>query len=78
MGFRNLLGSAKAINHDPGAQGESGEGDAAMAMLCLTFVIAIVIIVYGASPLPTLPPLNAATAGRTVNAALLWQSLIGV
>jgi hypothetical protein len=49
-GFRNLLGSdAKAIHHDPGAKGESGEGDAAIVMLCLTYVAAFAIIVYGAS-----------------------------
>jgi hypothetical protein len=52
-GFRNLLGSdAKAIHHDPGPEGESGEGDAAIVMLCLTYVAAFAIIVFGTPPPP--------------------------
>ena len=50
MGLRSLLGSAKAIHHDPGPKGESGEGDAAMVMLCLTYVAACLIMTYGAAP----------------------------
>ena len=30
--MRHLLGSEKALVHDPGPKGESGEGDAALVM----------------------------------------------
>jgi hypothetical protein len=49
MAFRNLLGNAKAIVHDPGPEGESGEGDAALVMIFLVIGAAFLILVYGES-----------------------------
>jgi hypothetical protein len=50
MGYftRALLGSAdEPLVHDPGPEGESGEGDAAMVMLCLTYFATVGILIYG-------------------------------
>ena len=48
--LRHLLGNPdKKLVHDPGPKGESGEGEAAMTMLVLTYVSALGILVYGAS-----------------------------
>ena len=48
MGLRTLLGSAdEALVHDPGPEGESGEGEAAMVMLCLTYFVTAGILFYG-------------------------------
>lgn len=51
MGYitRTLLGSSdKKIVHDPGAKGPSGEGEAAITMLCLTYFATVGILIYGA------------------------------
>lgn len=50
MGYisRTLLGSAEKIVHDPGAKGPSGEGEAAMTMICLSYFITAGILIYGA------------------------------
>lgn len=45
---RSLLGSAKKIEHDPGPEGESGEGEAALVMIFLTIALAGGLLVYGA------------------------------
>lgn len=48
--LRHLLGNPdKKLVHDPGPKGESGEGEAAMTMLVLTYVSALGILLYGAS-----------------------------
>ena len=41
--FRSLLGSNV---HDPGPQGESGEGVAGMTMICITYLATTGILVY--------------------------------
>ena len=41
--FRSLLGSNE---HDPGSQGESGEGVAGMTMICITYLATTGILVY--------------------------------
>ena len=46
--LRQLLGNAKKIEHDPGAEGPSGEGDAALVMVFLCITATIAILVYGA------------------------------
>lgn len=46
---RHLLGGAKEIHHDPGPEGESGEGDAALVMIFLVIALAGAILIYGAS-----------------------------
>jgi hypothetical protein len=45
---RSLLGSAKKIEHDPGPEGESGEGEAALVMIFLTISLAGGLLIYGA------------------------------
>ena len=48
--LRHLLGNPdKKLVHDPGPKGESGEGEAAMTMLVLTYASALGILMYGAS-----------------------------
>ena len=49
MALRNLLGNAKKIVHDPGPEGESGEGDAALVMIFLVIASALIIVIYGES-----------------------------
>lgn len=50
MSLRNLLGNAKKIEHDPGPEGESGEGDSALVMIFLVIAATIIILAYGESP----------------------------
>ena len=45
---RHLLGG-KEITHDPGPEGDSGEGDAALVMVFLVISLAGGILIYGAS-----------------------------
>ena len=45
--MRHLLGSEKALVHDPGPKGESGEGDAALVMIFLVIAAATIITIYG-------------------------------
>ena len=45
--MRHLLGSDKALVHDPGAKGDSGEGDACLVMMFLVISAAIGILVFG-------------------------------
>ena len=49
MALRNLLGNAKKIVHDPGPEGESGEGDACLVMIFLVIGSALFIFLYGGS-----------------------------
>merc|ERR1719498_1746076 len=39
-------GRSSKIEHDPGPEGESGEGDATIVMFCLMYVITIAVLVY--------------------------------
>ena len=50
--MRHLLGSEKALVHDPGPKGESGEGDACLVMIFLVIAAAIAITIYGELQLP--------------------------
>ena len=45
--MRHLLGSEKALVHDPGPKGESGEGDACLVMIFLVIAAATIITIYG-------------------------------
>jgi len=40
------MGSAKEIHHDPGAEGESGEGDAVIVKFCFMYLITFAVLVY--------------------------------
>jgi len=40
------MGSATKIEHDPGAEGPSGEGDAVIVKFCLMYLITIGVLVY--------------------------------
>ena len=66
--MRHLLGSEKALVHDPGPKGESGEGDACLVMIFLVIAAAIGILIYGELQLPAhldSAPLDASCAQIT-------------
>ena len=44
--MRHLLGSDKKVVHDPGPEGESGEGDACLVMMFLVIAAAMLITIY--------------------------------
>ena len=50
--MRHLLGSDEKLEHDPGAEGPSGEGAACLVMMFLVISAAIGILVFGEHSAP--------------------------